>query len=80
MLSEKKPSFFSDRGAIGSAEDLDEYGVWVKSEPEDLSFDDVAFLRKTGNTSFEDTSFEDTTEVGYAAPLDVDVAEAVADE
>ncbi|MDR1176445.1 MAG: hypothetical protein LBK83_13365 [Treponema sp.] len=31
------PSIYSDRGTIGSADELDEYGVWVKSEPQDLS-------------------------------------------
>jgi hypothetical protein len=37
MASEKKPSIYSDRGTIGSTDELDEYGVWVKSEPQDLS-------------------------------------------
>ena len=37
MASEKKPSIYSDRGSIGSAKELDEYGVWVKSEPQVLS-------------------------------------------
>ncbi|MFP3089101.1 hypothetical protein LQZ21_02100 [Treponema sp. TIM-1] len=37
MASEKKPSIYSDRGSIGSSDELDEYGVWVKSEPQDLS-------------------------------------------
>ena len=37
MANEKKPSIYSDRGTIGSSEELDEYGVWVKSEPQDLS-------------------------------------------
>jgi hypothetical protein len=37
MESEKKPSIYSDRGSIGSSDELDEYGVWVKSEPQDLS-------------------------------------------
>jgi len=34
MASNKKPSIYSDRGNIGSAKELDEYGVWVKSEPQ----------------------------------------------
>ncbi|MDR1286254.1 MAG: hypothetical protein LBK08_01465 [Treponema sp.] len=38
MASEKKPSIYYDRGTIGSSAELDEYGVWVKSEPQDLSF------------------------------------------
>ena len=37
MTNEKKPSIYDDRGTIGSADELDEYGVWVKSEPQDLS-------------------------------------------
>ena len=37
MAKDKKPSIFSDRGTIGSSDELDEYGVWVKSEPQDLS-------------------------------------------
>ncbi|MCL2244784.1 MAG: hypothetical protein FWC03_10030 [Treponema sp.] len=37
MAIEKKPSIYSDRGSIGSADELDEYGVWVKSEPQILS-------------------------------------------
>ncbi|MCL2094313.1 MAG: hypothetical protein FWH12_09010 [Treponema sp.] len=35
--NERKPSILSDRGLIGSSSELDEYGVWVKSEPQDLS-------------------------------------------
>jgi uncharacterized protein involved in high-affinity Fe2+ transport len=49
MESEKKPSIFSDRGFIGSAGELDEYGVWVKSEPEDISFDNNAFFDDIGS-------------------------------
>ena len=41
MAKEKKPSIYSDRGTIGSSEELDEYGVWVKSEPQDLSSEEV---------------------------------------
>ena len=37
MASKKKPSIYTDRGAIGSSEELDEYGVWVKSEPQNMS-------------------------------------------
>ncbi|MDR2110097.1 MAG: hypothetical protein LBP32_02180, partial [Spirochaetaceae bacterium] len=37
MASEKDPSIYNDRGTIGSSDELDEYGVWVKSEPQDLS-------------------------------------------
>jgi hypothetical protein len=37
MASEKNPSIYYDRSTIGSLDELDEYGVWVKSEPQDLS-------------------------------------------
>ncbi|MDR2186211.1 MAG: hypothetical protein LBO80_11200 [Treponema sp.] len=37
MASEKDPSIYTDRSTIGSSDELDEYGVWVKSEPQDLS-------------------------------------------
>jgi hypothetical protein len=37
MVNEKRPSIYQDRGTIGSAKELDEYGVWVKSEPQDLA-------------------------------------------
>jgi hypothetical protein len=37
MANEHKPSIFNDRGSIGSEMDLDEYGVWVKSESEEFS-------------------------------------------
>ncbi|GHV61046.1 hypothetical protein AGMMS49587_04150 [Spirochaetia bacterium] len=42
MASEKKPSIYNDRSAIGSSAELDEYGVWVKSEPQDVSTADAA--------------------------------------
>jgi hypothetical protein len=37
MAEKQDPSIYDDRGSIGSSDDLDEYGVWVKSEPQDLS-------------------------------------------
>jgi len=37
MASNKKPSIYSDRSTIGSSDELDEYGVWVKSEPQNFS-------------------------------------------
>ena len=37
MAGKKDPSIYDDRSTIGSADELDEYGVWVKSEPQDLS-------------------------------------------
>jgi hypothetical protein len=46
MTNERKPSIFDDRASIGSEKDLDEYGVWVKSEREDFSVPE-------GDASFE---------------------------
>jgi hypothetical protein len=37
MAMKKNPSIYDDRGAIGSSDELDEYGVWVKTEPRDLT-------------------------------------------
>jgi hypothetical protein len=53
MVNEKKPSIYSDRSAIGSADELDEYGVWVKSGPQDLSTTDI------GGQEFADLSMPD---------------------
>lgn len=36
MAIDKDPSIYRDRGTIGSSDELDEYGVWVKSEPQVL--------------------------------------------
>jgi hypothetical protein len=36
MATLKNPSIYDDRGTIGSADELDAYGVWVKIEPEEL--------------------------------------------
>ncbi|WP_010255910.1 hypothetical protein [Treponema primitia] len=37
MAAKKNPSIYDDRSTIGSSDELDEYGVWVKLEPHDLS-------------------------------------------
>ncbi|MFA6508031.1 MAG: hypothetical protein WCT14_18155 [Treponemataceae bacterium] len=39
MAIDKDPSIYRDRGTIGSSDELDEYGVWVKSEPQVLRAD-----------------------------------------
>lgn len=56
MAVDKDPSIFSDRSAIGTTDELDEYGVWVKSEPQDLSSTGsfVADLEESGLPSIED--------------------------
>ena len=37
MAVDKKPSSYSNRGGIRSTEELETYGVWVKSEPQDMA-------------------------------------------
>ena len=37
MALDKKATMYSGHAAYGSAEELDAYGVWVKSEPQDLT-------------------------------------------
>jgi hypothetical protein len=78
MVSERKPSIYSDRGGIGSADELDKYGVWVKSGPQDLSsagiagddFDDLSlpdFETNSGEeTPVSDLSFPDGGEFEQA--------------
>jgi hypothetical protein len=61
MAKDKKPSIFADRGNIGSPDELDEYGVWVKSEPQDLS---QAFPEIDGIS----TEIPDTNELDSAIP------------
>jgi len=39
MAFEKKPSSNTDRGKVRSAEELETYGVWVKSGPQDMAAD-----------------------------------------
>jgi len=36
MATNKDPSIFEERSTIGSVDELDEYGVWIKSEPKDI--------------------------------------------
>jgi Asp-tRNA(Asn)/Glu-tRNA(Gln) amidotransferase C subunit len=61
MAKDKKPSIFADRGTIGSSDELDEYGVWVKSEPQDLS---QAFSEADGFS----TEMPDTDNLDSAIP------------
>jgi len=66
MANDKKPSIYSDRGSIGSAEELDEYGVWVKSEPQVLSvngkssdLEDLAMPVDDSTDADDSLSFDD---------------------
>ena len=69
MATDKKPSIYSDRGTIGSADELDEYGVWVKSEPQDLSSVSAENQESSDfSLSDFDTGGNDT---GFDTPLDI---------
>jgi hypothetical protein len=56
MANEKKPSIYADRGTIGSYDELDEYGVWVKSEPQELSLAGVDVADDFGDFSLDDSA------------------------
>jgi hypothetical protein len=62
MIYDKKPSVYSDRGTIGSAEELDAYGVWVKSEPQDM----VAGL--AGAADYANETYEADYDTGFSIP------------
>jgi hypothetical protein len=70
MAVEKKPSIYQDRGTIGSVRELDEYGVWVKSEPQDLVDDD-----KDAVEGFSLDSLDDLPDF----PADIDASSGSAD-
>jgi uncharacterized protein YjbI with pentapeptide repeats len=61
MGKEKKPSIYVDRGTIGSSDELDEYGVWVKSEPHDITSTsmDTGEIPRTDDTDFEIPDIDD---------------------
>ena len=65
MAKEKKPSLYVDRGTIGSHDELDEYGVWVKSEPQDMSLSST-----DSNEILED--FEEFSEDVFGEASDTD--------
>ena len=66
MAFDKKPSTYSDRGTIGSAEELDAYGVWVKSEPQDITAD----LAGAVNFDAEAVPYEADFDAGFDADFD----------
>lgn len=82
MAIDKDPSIFTDRSTIGSSEELDEYGVWVKSEPKDVS-DTMKTEKATEIDSLLDDSFEpslpdieDLPDLEMDAFSDLDLPEA----
>ncbi|MDR1177526.1 MAG: hypothetical protein LBK64_01725 [Spirochaetaceae bacterium] len=65
MANEKKPSIYYDRGTIGSQDELDEYGVWVKSEPQDLTAGSAA-----AGSDFDLPDIEELPDMESLAPDD----------
>ena len=61
MASDKKPSMYSDHGTIGSAEELEAYGVWVKSEPQDFT----ASLAEAANFNADALPYEADFDTGF---------------
>jgi hypothetical protein len=76
MASDKKPSIYYNRGTIGSSDELDEYGVWVKGEPQDLTSLGAA-SQNTGNVQPENA---DEVSAVTEAFDEADLAEADFDE
>jgi hypothetical protein len=57
MAFDKK---YNDKGKVGSHEELEAYGVWVKSEPQDLASGFGASVNfETGSSPFEVAGFDD---------------------
>ncbi|MCL2380660.1 MAG: hypothetical protein FWC64_03585 [Treponema sp.] len=70
MANDKKPSIYLDRGTIGSHDELDEYGVWVKSEPQDVS---LAGMEAVGMPEFSGELTENLSEEASGMDdLDID--------
>ena len=71
MINDKKPSIYDDRGAIGSSDELDKYGVWVKSEPQDLSITGIETV---------DTSEMSANQFEEMSDLSDDISDDLSDE
>jgi len=73
MASEKKPSIYSDRGTIGSSDELDEYGVWVKTEPQDLSLASGPETQEKADFFAEASGLEISDDTPAADDLDLSI-------
>jgi hypothetical protein len=72
MAGKKDPSIYDDRSTIGSSDELDEYGVWVKSEPQDLSssLPDIEELPDIDTGFTDDLDLPDFSETEETEPAD----------
>ena len=90
MAFDKNPSRYPSNGTIGSPEELDTYGVWVKSEPQDMASgyaDTIGFGAGTMHyeadfearfdTGFDDmdTGYDDMEVSGFSGIEDVEIPE-----
>ncbi len=73
MAIDKDPSVYRDRGMIGSSDELDEYGVWVKSEPEDIGSAPASPIEEPTLPDIEDLP---DLELDSTEPFDFPPAEA----
>jgi len=96
MAIDKDPSIYRDRGTIGSSDELDEYGVWVKSEPQDLpssdeapgalhepdlpDIEDLPDLELDSDTNLDFSSFEEVKSSGTEEPMEFDIPSIPEDE
>lgn len=71
MAIDKKPAKYPDLGTLGSPEELDAYGVWIKSEPQDMAGGLGAMPFNTGFESRYGTGLEDM-EVPDLADIDME--------
>jgi len=81
MAIDKDPSIYRDRGTIGSSDELDEYGVWVKSEPQvlrpDVSSAEMSEPSLPDIEDLPDLDIEFENEPARAAPVHLDMPETL---
>ncbi|MDR0551013.1 MAG: hypothetical protein LBG72_03225 [Spirochaetaceae bacterium] len=71
-----KPSILQERSGIGSSDELDEYGVWIKSEPKDWTENAVsggsgAIIEDISEAVNDDTGIsEEASDIFEAPPID----------
>jgi len=71
MAGKKDPSIYDDRSSLGSSDELDEYGVWVKSESQDLSstlpeLEELPDITDADNSDLPDFSDFSASEAGIS--------------
>ncbi|MDR0447815.1 MAG: hypothetical protein LBH07_04020 [Treponema sp.] len=78
MAGKSDPSIYDDRTAFGSSDELDEYGVWVKSEPQDLSaslpdIEELPDLDSSMDENFDLSETNDLSDGSLDLPDDFDL-------